>query len=108
MATDVLITLATVLLKVDELPWEYALYIPEEGAAWAEDMNCMVLDPEETEDPDDDPNVAKENSLKYALTISDVQDIVENVNAQKKSIDQKTVIDAIRYYYDKGAFITLN
>lgn len=108
MVIDVLITLAKVLLKIEDLPWEYALYIPGANATWSEDMKCMVLDPEETNDPDDDPDVARANGLKYALTISDLQDIVENVNAQKKSVDQKVLIDAIKYYYDNGAFITLS
>ena len=108
MAIDVLITLAKVLLKIEDLPWEYALYIPAAGANWSEDMKCMVLDPEETDDPDDDSDIAKANGLKYALTISDVQDIVENANAQKKNVDQKVLIDAIKYYYDNGAFITLS
>ncbi|MEZ8639221.1 hypothetical protein AB6D55_04575 [Vibrio splendidus] len=108
MVIDVLITLAKVLLKIEDLPWEYALYIPRANATWSEDMKCMVLDPEETNDPDDDPDVARANGLKYALTISDLQDIVENVNAQKKSVDQKVLIDAIKYYYDNGAFITLS
>jgi hypothetical protein len=108
MAIDVLITLAKVLLKIEDLPWEYALYIPAADASWSEDMKCMVLDPEETDDTDDDPDVAKANGLKYALTISDMQDIVENANAQKKNIDQKVLIDAIKYYYDNGAFIALS
>lgn len=108
MAIDVMITLAKVLLKIEDLPWEYALYIPAAGATWTEDMKCMVLDPEETDDPDDDPDVAKANGLKYALTISDVQDIIENANAQKKNVDQRELIEAIKYYYDNGAFITLS
>ncbi|EPG0369653.1 DUF7716 domain-containing protein [Photobacterium damselae subsp. damselae] len=62
MAIDVLTTLAKVLLKIEVLPW-------------SEDMKCMVLAPEGTDDPDDAPNVAKANGLKYALTISNVQDI---------------------------------
>lgn len=108
MAIDVLITLAKVLLKIEELPWEYALYISAADAAWSEDMKCMVLDPEDTDDPDDDPDVAKTNGLKYALTISDVQDIVENASAQKKNVNQKELFDAIKYYFDNGAFITLS
>ncbi|UKA05116.1 hypothetical protein IHC92_08045 [Photobacterium damselae subsp. damselae] len=75
MAIDVLTTLAKVLLKIEVLPWEYALYIPKVEATWSEDMKYMVLAPEGTDDPDDAPNVAKANGLKYALTISNVQDI---------------------------------
>lgn len=108
MAIDVLITLAKVLLNIEDLPWEYALYIPTTDAGWSENMKCMVLDPEETEDPDDDPDAAKANALKYALTISDVQDIVINAKAQKEDIQQSLIIKAVKYYYDNGAFITLS
>ncbi|WIH24477.1 DUF7716 domain-containing protein [Photobacterium damselae] len=48
MAIDVLTTLAKVLLKIEVLPWEYALYIPKVEATWSEDMKCMVLAPEGT------------------------------------------------------------
>ena len=108
MVIDVLITLAKVLLKIEDLPWEYALYIPAADATWSVDMKCMVLDPEETDDPDDDPDIAKENGFKYALTISDVQDVVENTHAQKKHVDLKVLIDAIKFYYNNGAFKTLS
>ncbi|HIF9521374.1 TPA: DUF7716 domain-containing protein [Photobacterium damselae] len=81
---------------------------PAAEATWSEDMKCMVLAPEGTDDPDDAPNVAKANGLKYALTISNVQDIVENANAQKKNVEQKALIDAIKYYYDNGAVKTLS
>lgn len=108
MTIDVLITLAKVLLKIEDLPWEYALYIPAVDAVWSENMKCMVLDPEETDDPDDDPDIAKANGLKYALTISDVQDIVVNAKAQKEDVKQELILQAIKYYYDNGAFITLS
>lgn len=32
MAIDVLVTFAKVLLKIEGLPWEYALYIPAVAA----------------------------------------------------------------------------
>ncbi|MBW4966325.1 MULTISPECIES: hypothetical protein [unclassified Pseudoalteromonas] len=108
MSTDILITLDKVLLKIETLPWDYALYIPAVDTVWDERMMCMILDPEETEDPDDDPEIAKRNGLKYALSISDVQDVSENLNAQIKDVEQEFLIAAVKYYYDKGAFITLS
>ena len=108
MTTDVLIPLAKVLLGVDDLPWEYALYIPASSPGWLPDMSVMVLDPDETDDPDDDPDEAKDNGLKYALTISSVQDIVNNARSQKANVDMNVLIKALKYYYDNDAFITLN
>lgn len=63
-------------------------------------MKCMVLDSEVTDDPNDDHSIAKANGLKYVFTISDVQDIVGNANAQKKNVEQKVLLDAIKYYID--------
>jgi len=108
MTINVLITLTKVLLKIGNLPWEYALYIPAVDTVWSEDMKCMVLDPDETDDPDHDPDIAKANGLKYALTISDVQDIVVNAKAQKENVKQELILKAIKYYYDNGAFIILD
>ena len=104
MTKDVLITLAEVLLGADDLPWEYALYIPALTPCWLKDMPVMVLDPEETDDPDE----ACKNGLKYALTISCLQDVVENARAQECSVNLDILIKALKYYYDKDAFITLN
>ena len=108
MTKDVLITLAAVLLGADDLPWEYALYIPALTPCWLKDMPVMVLDPEETDDPDDDPDEACKNGLKYALTISCLQDVVENARAQDCSVNLDILIKALKYYYDNDAFITLN
>ncbi|MFT4929082.1 MAG: hypothetical protein ACI8WB_005212 [Phenylobacterium sp.] len=107
MNNNVLTTLSKVLLNIDNLPWEYALYIPSVNAGWSRDIKCMVLDPEETEDPDDDPDEAKNNGMKYALGISDVQDVMENILAQKRTLDLNLQIKALKYYYDNDAFIEL-
>ena len=38
---------------------------------------------------------------------NDVQDVSESLNAQIKDIEQEFLIAAVKYYYDKDAFITL-
>ena len=108
MSVDVIITLANMLSNIQQLPWEYALYIATPEANWLGDTKCMVLDPEETDDPDDDPVAAKANGFKYVLTISEVQDIVENIHAQRKNAEVDMLIKALKYYYDNDAFITLD
>jgi len=107
MSVDIKTTLANMLLNIQQLPWEYALYIATHDVNWSGDTKCMVLDPEETDNPDDDPVAAKANGLKYALTISDVQSIVENIHAQRERIEMDVLINALKYYYDNDAFITL-
>lgn len=107
MTIDMLITLEKVLLNIDNLPWEYALYIPSTSSNWLADMPVMVLDPEETDDPDDDPDEAKKNGLKYALTISSVQDVVENIRMQNEKADLDLLIKALKYYYDNDSFMAV-
>jgi hypothetical protein len=108
MGVDVLQTLAKVLFGVGDLSWDYALYIPASNPSWLPDMPVMVLDPEESDDPDDDPDEAKKNNLKYALTISSVQDVVDNARAQDANADLNILIKALKYYYDNDAFIDMN
>lgn len=107
MVTDKLITLEKVLSDTENLPWEYALYIPESSPSWQQDMPVIVLDPEETEDPDDDPVQAKKNGLKYAMSISSLQDVIENARTQDPDTNFDTLAEALKYYYDNDAFISL-
>lgn len=103
-----LITLAEVLKNIDDLPWDYSFYIPVKDIDWAENMKCMVLDPEEAEDPDGDPDAAKKNGVKFALTINCVQGVTDNLKAQGGSANLELKIKALKYYYDNDAYITLN
>ena len=78
-------------------------------------MQCMILDLNETEDPDDDPVQAKENGLTYALHASDFQEIFGNLKEQvdclrgkdHRTLDLALFIKALEYYYDNDAFIDL-
>ncbi len=107
MTIGAVTTLVDVLSNIDELPWQYALFIPKENPNWLPDMPAMVLDPDETDDPDDDPEEAKNNGLTYALTMSSVKQVVENLQAQTEKANLDIQINALRYYFDNDAFITL-
>jgi hypothetical protein len=108
MTINMPISLAQVLWSINDLPWDYALYIPIADTSWTEDMKCMVLDPETTNNPDDDPDEAKSNGLKYALTIGEVQDVVENIKAQKHNAEIGLIIKALNFFYENDAFIDLS
>ncbi|MGI0120188.1 DUF7716 domain-containing protein [Zooshikella sp. RANM57] len=103
MMINTLTTLKEVLLNASQLPWDFALYIPIKERSWLSDMPVMILDPEDTDDPDE----AKKNGLQYALTVSSVQDVVENAMAQDKSASVELLIQALIYYYENDAFIAL-
>jgi hypothetical protein len=107
MTVGVLTALGKVLSNIDSFSWDHALYISQTDGGWLENLPCMVLDPEETDDPDDDPVEAKNNGLKYLLMISTVQDVVENAKAQQANIGTPQLIKALRYFYQNDAFLKL-
>ena len=108
MTIDKLIDFIEVSKSVDQLPWEYSLYIPKSAASWQADMPCMILDPEVTDDPDDIPDVAKGNNLKYALTVAAVQDVADNLKNQGVRMDFDSFSKGVKYYYENDAFITMS
>lgn len=105
MASESLLTLATLLMSVSDLSWNYALYIPVSNSSWLANMPVMVLNPEETDNPDDDPDEATINGFKYGLMISNVQDVVNNARAQDAHASLEVLIQALKYYYDNDAFL---
>jgi hypothetical protein len=99
-------TLAEVLGSIESLPWNQALYLDMQRP-WTEESHCAVLDPDDIEDADsdDDPEFAVRHGLRYALTISATQDIVDNAQQQKVQPSMSDLIQAFNYYYDHDAFI---
>jgi hypothetical protein len=97
-------TLGAILREADALNWRHALYMPF-GETWNEATACAVLDPEESEQLDDAPPLAKEYGLKYALGISTLQGIVANARLQEPSVDTTDLLKALLFYYDHDAFI---
>lgn len=104
MIINKLTALVELINKFNELPWDYALYIPVENSDWSENMQCMVLDPEVTDNPDDDPDIAVRNNLTYAFMISDFQSIVQNAQNQKMGVELKIILDCVKYYYECDAY----
>jgi hypothetical protein len=97
--------LTSVLSSIDELPWEFALYIPSSNPSWEPDMPVMVLDPEETDNQDSDPREAVDHGLEYAIMISSIQDVVDNLVMQKASAEPSDFAKALKYYYQNDSFV---
>ena len=96
--------LSKVLIMMDELPWKHALYLAG-SFPWTENTLCAVLDPNETDDPDEVPDFAKQNELKYALSVHEVQGIVANAKQQLGKVAMPRLIEAFNFYYKNDAFI---
>ncbi len=94
-----------VLVNIDKYDWSYALFLPEDEE-WEIQTKCVILDPDDVEDDADEaPRYAINNNLIYALSIQDIQGIVENAYEQKSNCDVKDLLEAFLYYFDNDAFI---
>lgn len=98
MTNEKTLALADLLPKIESIPWGYALYIPSSDTKWQSDMTVMVLDPDVD---DDEPKVAIDNGMKYALMISNLQDVIQNLRMQKANPDIDDFIKAVEFYYKK-------
>lgn len=97
-------TLVEVISIIDELPWRNAVYLPV-NILWDKDTYCATLDPDDSEEQDEEPAFARQHGLRYALDVHIVQQIVENAKQQKPDVDIDSLIDAFLYYYNNDAFI---
>ncbi|WGY71010.1 hypothetical protein KEC55_28830 [Burkholderia cepacia] len=103
---DKLTVLREVLVGIDQVPWNYALFMPH-GVDWNENTKCAVLNPNDFEnEPDPDrPRFAVDNDLHYALGIQIVESIVDNARDQRDNASVSDLVDAFVYYYDNDAYI---
>lgn len=70
---------------------------------------CTVLDPDDVEnDIDEEPKFAAENNMKYALSMQDLQGIVDNAYHQNPNCKENDLLQAFLFYYDHDAFITFD
>ena len=83
------------------------------GEVWSLRTKAAVLEmddvPPEMEDSPDAgiPDFAKENGLMPAITVSDLQDVVENIKEQFPGANTGDYLRAFLFYYDNDAFMKL-
>jgi len=102
-----LIRLGDIFNNASDFLWKYALYLPLDND-WTLETLGAVLDPMDVENPDDPediPDFAKKNSLKYILMIGDFQQVVENAREQIIDITQSDLLEALKFYFKNDAFI---
>lgn len=69
-----------------------------EDEIWYVDTMCMILDPNDVEDDDDE-------APKIALDVQTIQSIVQNISEQKRVYTDEELLEAFLYYYDNDAYI---
>ncbi len=101
-----LFKLSAVLSMAHTFPRGSELFLPR-NRTWNGDTMCAVLYVADEDDPDDAP-WAQALGLSWALSIADVQDIIENASQQAPHINTDRLVQAVQYYVDHDAFIALN
>ena len=97
------VALGELLLDPDRFPWDRFLFLPR-GAEWTLETKGAVL---HEEDLDVEPPEAElANGMRYALSISQVCEIVENARQQRARPSAGDLLRAFQYYFDHDAFIT--
>ena len=101
------LTLRHVLRNAADFPWNEALFMKKKRA-WSLETPCLVWDPDDVEDDNDDalPLKAIALGMDYILGISAVQDIVSNLKQQKPNFSDLELLKAFVYYYKNDAFIS--
>lgn len=102
-------TIRNVLLKVLDIPWNLALYLPKNTVNWNLDTLAMIEDPDdiESDELDDDPEVIKEANYKYVISIQMLQSIVTNAKLQKANVTEEELLHCLIYYFNNDAYLTL-
>jgi len=103
MSTPKFTTLGEVLLNARAYEWSDALHLP--AGSWTAETRALVMYPED--DEDEEPQLARDNRMRYALGIDAVQDIVDNVRDQKPDATLADLVRAFQHYYERDAFIVL-
>lgn len=103
-----ILKLRNVLLYSEKFEWSDALFLIRDSM-WTLNSECTVLDPDDVEDDaDEEPKFAAENNMKYALSMQDLQSIVDNAYQQNPNCTENDLLQAFLYYYDHDAFITFD
>ena len=96
--------LSDVLNNINEYSWQDSLFLPE-NKNWNLESNCAVLNMDNLSVDEEIPQLAIDNKLIYALSIADLQDIVENAKEQLPHCSNEEIFKAFLYYFNNDAFI---
>ena len=103
-------TLNKVLADACELAWDEFLYLPKDEYPWTLNSKCAVLNDDDLEEGKEDPPAAREMRLEYALSMSTVCEIIENLALQlgSSSVPLDNALEAFLFYFENDAFIELS
>lgn len=92
--------------EIDDVGREF-LYVFFASSPVTENDWCLVVDEQEFGHDEDVPEIARRRGFNASLNVSDLQQVVGNLSAQRPSADRTSLMRAISYYYVHDAFIDL-
>lgn len=99
-------TLIDILSNSEKLPWNASLFLSGKHPFLSEN-SAMVIDQDKDEDPEEREKRLEEVGYRYALSISTVQEIVNNLKLQIENPTNDQLIEAFNYYFKNDAFIEI-
>ena len=100
-------TLGEILASAPAHPSGYALYLPDDEV-WELSTRCALISPDDIEsDEQEEPFVAVDAGLRYALDGGTLKEIYDNLKQQVAVVDAALLLNAFLFYYDNDAFICL-
>ncbi len=95
-----------VLSNINDYDWGDWVYLDESEER---DLNCRcaVLNLDDLEPEEDEPDFAIDNGLECFLSVHQIQDVVENYNDGNDNPTLEGLFEAIMYYYENDGFINV-
>lgn len=101
-------SLLDILNLLDDLPWDYQLYLKTECLSDLQVSALVLNDDDELErDENDEPRYASSKGYIYYLSIADLQAIKINLAMQKPSWSREDLVIAIDYYHKNDAYVVI-
>lgn len=98
-------TLYDILRKVDSIESKFEVYI-RDPSDFDLDDEVMLFDALEFLDPDF-PTVEESAGLKLLLAVEELQGVVSNLRNQRVELSEDNLLSAVKYYFERDAYISL-
>lgn len=96
--------LVDVLRRANDLAWTDALYV-EPGVELSLSLPVIIHDVDDVDEVTDLPHEVSALGWDYLLDVQTVQSVVANARAQRPRATEVELLDALRHYMRRDAFI---
>lgn len=99
--------LSKLLEEAEEYEWFFDIYVPDDIELTGE-TKVVVLDDDDEDERDefDEPLYPRKIGFHLLMSISQLLDVISNIEENNDISDLSITIKAINYYYENDAFIS--